>query len=139
MANREKGEVSMEIDGTQYTFVLTVDAMVALEDMFSTPQRETTFQQVMQRVQAGSVKHCRGLIWASLQEHHPEMTLKDVSAMIQAAGGIFAFSDKLEQLAVSATPDSKDLQELGVKPNPPKARAKSGTGVPSINRHAASA
>lgn len=136
MANRQKGEVSLSVEGQIYTFVLTIDAMVALEDMFSTPQREVTFQQVADRSIAGSVKHTRGLIWASLQEHHPDLTLKDVSNLIQQAGGVFAFSEKLQQLQLAAAADPKDIEELGLNGNPRKAQAKSkkrvGTGASSI-------
>ena len=33
MANRQNGEVSVEINGKQYTLAMTINAMVALEDL----------------------------------------------------------------------------------------------------------
>ena len=44
MANRQNGEVSIDVDGTQYTLAMTIDSMVALEEMFSTPTQMVTFQ-----------------------------------------------------------------------------------------------
>lgn len=138
MANREKGEVSLTVGGKPYTLVLTTNAMVQLEDLFSTPDREATFQQVLEKVSSGSVRHIRGFVWAALQEYHPTMTVKDAGDFITEAGGLIAFSAQLESLTQSTTPDKRDLDDLGVTPNPPKARAtrrSRGTGGRSTSPH----
>lgn len=140
MANREKGEVSLSVGGKPYTLVLTTNAMVQLEDLFSTADKELTFQQVLEKVSAGSVRHIRGFVWAALQEHHPAMTVKDAGEFITEAGGLIAFSAQLQALTESTTPDQQDLDDLGVSPNPPKARAmrkSRGTGGRSTSPHAA--
>ncbi len=138
MANRQNGEVSIEIDGKSYTMALTLDAMVAVEDLFSTAQKSVTFQEVTEGADRGSAKHLRGLLWASLVTHHPDLDVKDVSALVQKAGGLAVFTMKLMELAKSTIADPKDLEALGVAPsaNPPRAQAATktrGTGERSIS------
>jgi len=142
MANRHKGEVSIEVDGRDYTMALTIDAMVALEDMFSTPQKSVTFQEVLLMGDRGSVKALRALIWASLQLHHPEIQIKDISGLVQAGGGLDVFAEKFVTLAKATFADPKDLEALGVKAtaNPPQAQAATptrGTGGRSTSARAA--
>lgn len=123
MANRHKGEVSIEVDGTVYTLALTIDAMVALEDLFSTP-KVMTFQEVIAEADRGSMKHLRALIWASLQLHHPALEVKDISPLVHAAGGLSVFSVKFMELAKASFADPKDLEALGIKAgaNPRRAQ-----------------
>lgn len=141
MANRERGEVSIEIAGKTYTLAMTLNAMVALEDMFSTAEKAVTFDEIAGLADRGSVKHLRACFWAVLQEHHSDIQLTDVSGLVADAGGIGAFSVKLQELAKVSAPDARDLNRLGVKPgNPPQAQAaKGGTGGRSSSRPVAQA
>lgn len=145
MANREKGEVSFEVDGTTYTLAMTMDAMASLEEHFSTPAREMSFEEISAKANAGHVKYVRAFIWAVLQTHHPELRIQDVSPLVQKAGGMAAFAMTLGKLMLSAQPDAKDLEELGIKKpkkNPPQAqggRRTRGTGGASTSAPAASA
>lgn len=142
MANRQKGELDIPIGGSTYTLVLDLEAMIAVEDVFSTPDREVTFQQVMVRVNAGSMKHIRGFLWAAFQRFHPDLSLKDVSGLVQEAGGVVAFSDQIARLASGTTADPEDLAELGAtSANPPAAQTgkRNGTGGRSTSRLAATA
>lgn len=138
MANRQNGEVSITIDGKVYTMAMTIDAMVALEEMFTTPQKAMTFQEVSDLCEAGSMKHLRALLWAVFQAHHPDIEIKDVSRLVQAAGGLGEFTVKLMQLVKATQPDPKDLAALGIKAdaNPPQAQARKatrGNGARSIS------
>lgn len=145
MANKENGEVSIEVGGKNYTLAMTLDSMVALEEMFSTPEKPMTFQDVIDLSDKGSIKHLRGLLWSVLQAHHPEINVvKDVSAFVQKAGGLGPITVKLMQLAQETMADPKDLEALGVKAgaNPPQAPATaktSGTGGNSTSAPAPSA
>jgi hypothetical protein len=123
MANRQKGEISIDVGGTSYTMALTVDAMCQLEDLFSTPQKAMTFQQVIELADGGSIKHLRGLLWAALQLHHPELEIKDISPLVQSAGGIKVFVATFMRLAKESFADPQDVEALGIKPdaNPPQA------------------
>lgn len=136
MANRERGEVSVEIDGTSYTLCIDLNAMCRLEDMFSTPERDVTFQDVLKEVNAGKLRYMRAIFWSAFQKYHPQIRLEDVAALIQASGGIGGFSAKMLGqlgLAVEATQPAKaDVAALSDgKPNPRRAQARKhadGTG-----------
>ena len=133
MANRENGEVSLVIGDKTYTLAMTINAMVALEDMFSTPSQMVTFQKVSEMADAGSIKHLRAILWAVLQEHHPDVTIEQVSTLVRDAGGLGVFTVKLLEMAKATMADPKDLEALGIRPtaNPQPAqggRATRGTG-----------
>jgi hypothetical protein len=143
MANREKGHISIDIGGRAYCMALTLDAMVALEELFSTPDKPVTFQEVMERSDAGSMTHTRALIWATLQANDPQPSLSEISGLVEEAGGFGTFTVALLKVAKAVVPDPKDLDALGIRaPNPPAAqvgrRSKAGTGVNSTSTPGAS-
>lgn len=131
MANRELGEVSVDIAGTSYTLCLDLNAMCEIEDMFSTPQRQVTFQEVLERVQHNSMRHIRGVLWATFRKHHPNLTLMDVAELAQRSGGILAFAAHLATLAQNAVPMTSDVEALGIASNgnPHKAQTRSAAGT----------
>lgn len=133
MANRQRGEVALEMDGKTYTLVFDMNALCCLEDLFSTPEREVVFQDVLKMASKGSARHIRGIVWASLQRHHPEVSLSQSTDLIEAAGGFEGFGEKLQQLADSTQPDPED------RGRPRKAQRNGGTGVTATSRLAASA
>lgn len=139
MANREKGEVRLVIDGKTYTLVLNTGVMATLEEHFSTPENDVTWDVIWTRVLRGSVKTVRALIWGMLQEHHPTVTLEAVGKLIDKAGGFEGLTHILEQAAGSSTPDPKDVKELGVTARPREAQTKRrGTGGGSTSTRGAS-
>lgn len=126
VANSQKGEVSFDVDGTSYTLYLDFNATCLLEDYFSTPQKEVTFDEVMEKAFRGSTRYCRAMIWAALQYHHPTITMQEAGDIVQKSGGLTALSAKLSALAKTATADPEDLRALGVnsKANPQRAQAR---------------
>lgn len=141
MANREEGELSLTIKGRTYTLVLNTGAMAALEDLFSTPSQDVLWDTLWARVLRGSVRTVRGLIWAMLQTHHPDVTLKAAGQLIDDAGGFAGLTAVLQQAGVSAVPDAQDVADLGVPNNPPAARVsrRRGTGAGSTSTRGGSA
>lgn len=143
MANREIGELSMDIGGETYTMSLTIDAMVLLEELFSTPDKPMVFHEIAALADKGSMKHLRAMLWAVFKTHHPELEIADIGKLIAKGGGLLRFTQQLADLAVASTPDAKDMAALGVSPNPPQAQAKrktsNGTGAGSTSTRAASA
>ena len=129
------GEVAIEIDGKVYTFALGVNALCAVESLFSRSDRRVTFQDVMRLANAQSMTHLRGLLWASLQKHHKEMSLDDVGDLITKVG-LDVIDRKFAEMLPSLVPDQKDLAALGVRQgNPRRGRPrKAGTGPNSIAR-----
>jgi len=140
MANRERGEVMLEVGGQTYVLALTTNAMCELEDQLSTPEQTVTFLDVLQQVSRRSVRAVRALTWAALREHHPTMNVKDAGNLIQAAGGLIAFMPTAELIIQTAQPDREDVEAAAtVNGRPLKARTARGTGAISTSSPAASA
>lgn len=146
MANRERGAVSLEINGSAYTFRLTTAAMVELEEACSTPARqisrpdgsveaipavEMTFPQILKKVLNGSTKHTVLFVWASLLDAHPRLTVAEVQKLIDDAGGLLAFGQQVQDIVKASSPEEDDAR-------PQKAQG-GGTGGGSTSRRAKSA
>lgn len=135
MANRERGELALRIGDVEYTLVLNTGAMARLEEHFSTPTKETTWDEVWARVLKGSVRTVRALLWAMLQTHHPSVTIEQAGVLIDQAGGFEGLIDILDKAGYQATPDPRDVKELGVAKSRPrtaqKSRLRRGTGAAS--------
>lgn len=116
---------ALEIGGAVYTFEMTIDAMEQLEDLFSTPEREVTFYEILRKVVEGRAKYFRRFIWAALQKHHPGTSLTEAGHIIDAAGGMYALDALLGRLAEHTTPDPADVAAVGggKTANPRKAQA----------------
>lgn len=114
----------LEIAGQAYTFEMSIDAMETLEDLFSTPEREVTFYDILRKTMEGRPKYFKRFIWAALQKHHPDIGLSQVGPLIDAAGGMYALDAMLGALAEQASPAPEDVKALGTPTNPPKAQAR---------------
>lgn len=129
---QEKGRITIEVKDQPYTLVFDLNAMASLEDALSTPEREITFDQIMQRCLQGSVKYTRALVWAALHRHQPTMTFQDVGTWIQDAGGLEAVKNLAVAAAGLAQPDPKDakaLEETHGRPRQARTgRKRGGTG-----------
>lgn len=139
MANREKGEVSLVVGETSYTLVLNTNAMAAIEEHLSTPEREVTWDVFWARVMKGSVRAVIVLLWGMSRKFHPELTPEQVADILDESGGLLGLTRVLTAAAESLTPspeDSKALAVNGKSPRPRKAQA-GGTGANSNSRHAA--
>lgn len=138
MANRERGEREIEIDGKRYTTVMNLDAMARLEDFWTEQYgKETFFAEVMEKASRGSIKHARSVLWASLLTYHPETTIDSISGIT-----FVELQAQMSRVADSTQPDQRDMDEAGVKVGRPrKARVNGadGTGASSTSKHAASA
>lgn len=141
MANKDKGEVSVTIDGTSYTLVLNTAAMIAAEEKASTLLRELTWDELMEKVHKGSAKYVRLFLWAMFQKHHPEVTVERAGELIDAVGGIAAMSAAIQAGQTAATPHVNDVKTLGLdKPDRPrKAQGGRGTGEGFTKPHAVTA
>lgn len=78
MANAIKGEVIFEHDGASYTLVLDFNALADFED--------ATGQNAMKALAGGdlTISQMRALFHAGLKDRHPDVSLKDAGAMLQA-------------------------------------------------------
>jgi hypothetical protein len=118
MTNAQRGEVVVSVDGKDYTLVVDINALCAIEDAHG-----VTYDELMGKASKGSLSAIRLITWGALQANHADMTLDDVGRWIGLVG-LPTLTQKISALALGATPDAVDTADLGIKPRRPrKARA----------------
>lgn len=136
MADKKKGEIPLVVDGREYTLVLGLDAMCALEDHFSTPEKDVTWDDIQAQLKASakggvSARLVRALLWAMLQQYHPEIDLKGAGVLVSSVGGMAGLMKALNDTFVAAAPDPADLKELGAgRPRNAQAAQRKSPPVP---------
>lgn len=77
MANRIKGEVSLEYAGETFILQFGFEALVLVED-----RRGKAFGGVVEELNEGRLGAIGALFWAGVQAHHPEVTFEAAGRMI---------------------------------------------------------
>jgi len=119
MANPHLGEVPLDIDGTTYKISLSLNAMCELEEEFGRPLLAVISD--LEAAQADptklEVKTLRALVWGALQDHHPEISIKEAGILAGRAGLPVIMGKLMEaiQLAFPAVTGGKSA-------NPRKAK-----------------
>lgn len=136
MANREKGEATFQVGEKTYTMRIDMHAWALAQDALTTGERVPDLELILKRLYAGHALSMIAACWAALQRFHPEVgNLMDTSALMERSKG--AAAKALLKAVNSSSPDAKDLEELGVTANPPKAQddtaQPSGTGEKSAS------
>lgn len=141
MANVIKGEVAVEAHGQTYTLVLTTNALVELQGVFSTPETRVTLSEILQRVGENDIEYFRAFVWAATRRHHPALTLADAGDLIDGAGGLAGFARQISALAASMRPDPGDAATVGKTGDDgrPTEAQTTGIGRRSIGNRARSA
>lgn len=123
MANPIKGEVDLPVDGKTFTLCLGINEIVELETVTDTGIVEIAgWFADRSKLRVGNM---RAVLWASLQKHHPEISLEGAGEMIGKVG-LLPIVERLADAIQAAFPEA----ETGAKPNPP-AGAQAGTGTSS--------
>lgn len=113
MANRVKGEATLQVGDDRYTAILDMNALCELEDV--TGQDAMT---VLSRIETGTgkAKDMRAFLWATLQCHHEGID-------IRTAGDILTeCPDAVITILAAAFPEVK-VQKPGNAKRPRKAAA----------------
>lgn len=125
MGNSFKGEVSFEVDGKTYTLRYSTDALVQLEDkldrgIVDISAEMMTWGKTPSKMRLGLI---RAVLWAGLQDHHPDIDIKAAGELITKAGGLAAIANLVgEGMALAfPSPETKDAR-------PPREPARAGTG-----------
>lgn len=101
MANPHRGEVDLVTGETTYKLRLSINAMAEIETLLG-----LSMGQVEQRMSAGSVLAFRGLLWGSLREFHPKVTLKEAGDLIEAVG-LPMITERLTMALTLAFPEAQ--------------------------------
>lgn len=121
MANAAKGQVPLKLpDGREFTLVLDFEMRVAVEDQCDKP-----FDHVAARAIAGFNGAVRALVWGSLRRFHSDLSMEDVTALIESHGA--EVEAALVKAAEAAAPDAKPEGKDGK--NPPKPRRSKNSGA----------
>lgn len=120
MANPHKGEVELKAGDRAYVLRFSIDAICHLEAATGKPFAVTASE--MSNPDKASMTLVRMLLHAGLQEHHPELSLKEAGEIIIDAGGMAVVTVKVFEAFAAAFP----TPEASGTPRPPRGRA--GTG-----------
>lgn len=136
MINRDTGEITLTTNqGAVYRLILNTTAMVALEDYYSSPGHEATFEEAWSKATGGSIRGLRTLMWAMAQTHHPGLTIDEANAIIDGAGGLDGLQRLVQASQEQLTPDPKDAKAMKADA-PPPAAGRRGRGATSTRPHA---
>lgn len=139
MANPERGEFDLVVNGKTYTLTLKTAGLMALQKHFSTPESVADLTDIFRQVEAGSVEHQVAMLWACLRKYHPEVTFDQAIDWLDDASGLGAVMALFDDVGASTRPDPRDIDELP-KTRPQKARAqRRGTGESGTSSRAGSA
>lgn len=88
MANAAKGEVTITAGGETYRLAFTTNAMCEVED--ATGKSINAVLAEMSNPERVGIRELRLLLWASLTEHHPDITIRDAGRICDeiGAGGV---------------------------------------------------
>lgn len=115
MANAVRGQVSLKAGDTIYTLCLSANAMCSLEE-----HTGRDIGDIASSLNGNGVSMImvRSLVWAALQDHHPDIDIKGAGRVITEAG-MPACMEAIGVAFQRAFPDA----EVKDNPNPPKAKA----------------
>jgi hypothetical protein len=131
MANRERGEIAVEVGGASYTLRPDFNAVCELEQLTG-----QSYEAVIKQCFEGRLSGLRACLWCLLQRHHSAQikSLADAGDWIESAGGVEKVLSFVNQVL-----EANEEPSVGgpTAANPPKARA--GTGARSSSRRVKSA
>lgn len=126
MANPHKGVVELKAGEATYVLRYSIDAICSLEERL-----DKGFPAIVGEMSNPSTMRLtavREVLLAGLQEHHPEITLKQAGELIVTAGGAVVVLGKVNEAFAAAFPEA----EAGDKKSPrQRANGRQPTGSPS--------
>jgi hypothetical protein len=128
MANPHRGETTLEIDGVVYRFCFTIDALCALEDGL-----DLSIVEISDQMRRGvpRLRVIRGLVWAGLMTHHPEVDEQQAGDLIMQAtvGALLPAIARALNLAFGSDEAEVDGEGGDAPADPPKARRRGKAGL----------
>jgi hypothetical protein len=138
MANRF-GESTFVVDEKTYTVRVDLKAWALAQDELTKGDRVPSVNLIGKRLDAGHLLTVMAVFWASLQRHHPAISMEHATELLHRSEG--KGSEALVEAIKRSNPDVEDTAELGASTNPPEAQVKEdkprGAGGRSTSKHAA--
>jgi hypothetical protein len=126
VANPDRGEVELVVDGSRYVLRLRTNAICAMQNRL-----KKSYGDILQDLTKVDYADLRELLFSALQPYHGSQfkTLESVGDLMDDAGGHNGIIDVVVALFnLNRPPAKKDIQAGGAA-NPPSAQA--GTGIDS--------
>lgn len=123
MTNPHRGEVALVAGGTSYKISFSINAMCVLEDHFDRSVVEIMGELESARDNPGSlrIKTVRAIVWAALQDHHPDTTLEQTGDIVSQAGVPVVMAKIAEAITLAFPPQTGG--SAGGKGKPKRAAA----------------
>lgn len=100
MANKHRGEVALSVDGATYTMRLSANALCDLEGVL-----QCNANQAFAAMGQMEIRAMRAILWASLTETKPGLTLAGAGEIMDAAG-LKTIAAKLGELVAATFPQA---------------------------------
>jgi hypothetical protein len=122
MANSQRGEFELKLDGKSYTLKLGTAALVEFQELFAPPSGGSppSLVELQHEIKKGRVKYVRALLWAGFRKYHPEITIDDCNDIMDGAEPDEVLT-LLGKLGMTTQPAKEDLADLGVNGRPTPA------------------
>lgn len=114
MANKIKGEVSLEYAGETFTIQFGFETLVLVED-----KRNRAFGDVVEELKAGRLGSLAALLWAGVHAHHPEVTFEAAGRIAMAltqAGRGEELQVKIVEAVNLGFPSAKEVDASAARP-----------------------
>lgn len=105
MANPHKGEVELKAGDETYILRYSIDAICALEKRMG--KSFPVIAGDMNDPEKFTVGLVREVLYAGLEENHPELSLKDAGELIIAAGGLVGVMQVVSEGFAAAFPKTE--------------------------------
>ena len=122
MANRLKGVVDIEAGGKLYAMVCSINALCELES--TETDATAALAAVMSPGGAGRITRLRTVMRCLLSDHHPELTLKDVGAIMTDIGLVASFEAVSKAVMLAFPERAKEDDDAGPLSGAPAAPAR---------------
>lgn len=102
MGNKHRGEVALDVDGVMHTMRLSANALCELESV-----SQKSAPEVFSALGSIDFRTIRAIVWASLIESKPGITLAGAGIVIDAVG-VKTIVAKIGELASATFPSPDD-------------------------------
>lgn len=109
MPNPARGEVALKAGDQTYTLSMSINAICCVEEHFDLPIASVAERLNVDNPRMGDV---RAFLWATLQDHHPDMTMQD-AGRLAVDGGIPAVLAALGKVLTAAFPQDDGASAEG--------------------------
>lgn len=125
-ANAQRGQLGFEVDGDQWVFAFTTNALCAVEEEFDLKDI-TELEKVLS--DSPSLRTIRKLFRIGLTDCHPEMTDMEAGQIMEAVGGLEPSLELIMRAVEQAFPEAAKKGSGGPRSPARKPVPKSGRGT----------